>query len=359
MRLGTAFSTPSWFTASTNWGGCEGGGCTGGWVELRSGKARGLGARPPAAAPPGALPAGHHRRRSAAAQQAQAQARTCWCISTDHTTRGFLLAPCVSCCTCSVSLSLRFTPWWCCSRGGRGRRTARWAAARRGTQSARCAACPAPPRVPRTCSPSRPECSSEARGWCSERRRTTCCHTLRSSSTRTGLIRKSTAPCVTPRSTTFVSPLEDITAGGQGQESARSGRAARGQEMPAAAPRQQMWALPGGALPAAAAPLTDDGQLQLESNVLQQLEAVHVCRRQGSGPGARALAPRAAPSCSCRPAAAARAAVPARFQPRAGTPAHAPGMYTSESTRSNWWLCSCRSRSSCSASWPLDRVSTS
>ena len=42
-------------------------------------------------------------------------------------------------------------------------------------------------------------------------RRTTCCHTLRSSSMRTGLIRKSTAPCVTPRSTVLVSPLADIT----------------------------------------------------------------------------------------------------------------------------------------------------
>ncbi len=41
---------------------------------------------------------------------------------------------------------------------------------------------------------------------------TTCCHTFRSSSTRTGLMRKSTAPCVTPRRTTLVSPLEDITA---------------------------------------------------------------------------------------------------------------------------------------------------
>ena len=44
-------------------------------------------------------------------------------------------------------------------------------------------------------------------------RRTTCCHTFRSSSILTGLIRKSTAPCVTPRNTTFVSPLDDITAG--------------------------------------------------------------------------------------------------------------------------------------------------
>ena len=44
-------------------------------------------------------------------------------------------------------------------------------------------------------------------------RRTTCCHTLRSSSMRTGLMRKSTAPCVTPRSTVLVSPFPDITAG--------------------------------------------------------------------------------------------------------------------------------------------------
>jgi hypothetical protein len=43
-------------------------------------------------------------------------------------------------------------------------------------------------------------------------RRTTCCHTFRSSSTRTGLIRKSTAPWVTPRNTTLVSPFELITA---------------------------------------------------------------------------------------------------------------------------------------------------
>lgn len=43
-------------------------------------------------------------------------------------------------------------------------------------------------------------------------RRTTCCHTFRSSSILTGLIRKSTAPCVTPRRTTFVSPFDDITA---------------------------------------------------------------------------------------------------------------------------------------------------
>lgn len=40
---------------------------------------------------------------------------------------------------------------------------------------------------------------------------TTCCQTFRSSSIRTGLMRKSTAPCVTPRSTTVVSPLDDIT----------------------------------------------------------------------------------------------------------------------------------------------------
>lgn len=52
----------------------------------------------------------------------------------------------------------------------------------------------------------------------SRRRRTTCCQALRSSSIRTGLIRKSTAPCVTPRSTTFVSPFDDITA----QESQRA-----------------------------------------------------------------------------------------------------------------------------------------
>lgn len=37
---------------------------------------------------------------------------------------------------------------------------------------------------------------------------------------------------------------------------------------------------------------------------------------------------------------------------------HAPGMYTSDSTRSNWLCCSCRSRSSWSASCPLVRVST-
>ena len=43
-------------------------------------------------------------------------------------------------------------------------------------------------------------------------RRTTCCHTFRSSSILTGLIRKSTAPCVTPRRTTLVSPFDDITA---------------------------------------------------------------------------------------------------------------------------------------------------
>lgn len=43
-------------------------------------------------------------------------------------------------------------------------------------------------------------------------RRTTCCHTFLSSSILTGLMRKSTAPWVTPRKTTGVSPLEDITA---------------------------------------------------------------------------------------------------------------------------------------------------
>jgi hypothetical protein len=45
-------------------------------------------------------------------------------------------------------------------------------------------------------------------------RRTTCCQMLRSSSILTGLIRKSQAPWVTPRSTVVCSPLDDITAGG-------------------------------------------------------------------------------------------------------------------------------------------------
>lgn len=47
---------------------------------------------------------------------------------------------------------------------------------------------------------------------CSRFRLTTCCHKFRSSSMRTGLMRKSTAPCVTPRSTVLVSPFELITA---------------------------------------------------------------------------------------------------------------------------------------------------
>ena len=51
----------------------------------------------------------------------------------------------------------------------------------------------------------------------SRRRRTTCCQRLRNSSILTGLIRKSTAPCVTPLRTVVVSPLEDITARGWGK----------------------------------------------------------------------------------------------------------------------------------------------
>lgn len=47
------------------------------------------------------------------------RSRTCWCISTDQTTRGFLLAPCVSCCTWIASDSFRLVPWWCC-RGWMG-----------------------------------------------------------------------------------------------------------------------------------------------------------------------------------------------------------------------------------------------
>jgi len=43
-------------------------------------------------------------------------------------------------------------------------------------------------------------------------RRTTCCQIFLSSSMRTGLIRKSQAPCVTPRITVVCSSLADITA---------------------------------------------------------------------------------------------------------------------------------------------------
>jgi hypothetical protein len=51
--------------------------------------------------------------------------------------------------------------------------------------------------------------------------RMTCCQMLRSSSIRTGLIKKSTAPWVTPRSTVACSPLEDITAGTGGSDRTR------------------------------------------------------------------------------------------------------------------------------------------
>lgn len=43
-------------------------------------------------------------------------------------------------------------------------------------------------------------------------RRTTCCQIFLSSSMRTGFIRKSQAPCVTPRITVVCSSLADITA---------------------------------------------------------------------------------------------------------------------------------------------------
>lgn len=46
---------------------------------------------------------------------------------------------------------------------------------------------------------------------CALERRMTCCQMLRSSSMRTGLMRKSHAPCVTPRITVVCSPLDDIT----------------------------------------------------------------------------------------------------------------------------------------------------
>lgn len=47
--------------------------------------------------------------------------------------------------------------------------------------------------------------------WCLLRL-TTCCQIFLSSSIRTGLMRKSQAPCVTPRITVVCSPFEDITA---------------------------------------------------------------------------------------------------------------------------------------------------
>jgi hypothetical protein len=110
-------------------------------------------------------------------------------------------------------------------------------------------------------------CRSTSAPTDSRRLRTTCCQALRSSSMRTGLIKKSTAPCVTPRSTTFVSPLDDITAGMSWSAVGHcltSGIISYCTEMSGGCPRH----------------LTDDGKIELQADVLQQLEAVHVCSSQ-------------------------------------------------------------------------------
>lgn len=214
-------------------------------------------------------------------------------------------------------------------------------------------------RLRLTWSTSRPECSSAARLWCRLRRRTTCCHTFRSSSTRTGLMRKSTAPWVTPRSTTLVSPLDDITVGAQ-EEARWCGRVSAGGTGSSAQQRgqeherqRQSSRLPAGA-PLIA--LTDDGQVQLQANLLQQLETIHVCRHQTRR--VQASKSEAAEAAGSGGAGAQHAGQRRRLSRQHPRSHSEPGMYTSDSTRSNWWFWSWRSRSTSSASSPLDRVST-
>ena len=97
------------------------------------------------------------------------------------------------------------------------------------------------------------------------RRRTTCCHTFRNSSILTGFMRKSTAPCVTPLSTTGVSPLEDITAAPV-TESADFEASVICMGVRSIVDLQT---------------LTYHWQVQLQSNSLQQLEAIHICTPTG------------------------------------------------------------------------------
>lgn len=81
---------------------------------------------------------------------------------------------------------------------------------------------PHPPATTPRCLPQAvPPRSGVQPGWRLESQPAAAARPVASSSgrQRTGLIKKSTAPCVTPRSTTLVSPLEDITAGpGRGHQ---------------------------------------------------------------------------------------------------------------------------------------------
>ena len=113
-------------------------------------------------------------------------------------------------------------------------------------------------------------------------RLTTCCHTFLNSSTRTGLIRKSTAPCVTPRSTTLVSPLDDITAEqrkefflGLHGSSDRHPSQIIANHKSVDAQQRPMW-------------LTDDWEIHLQPHLLQQSEAIHVCSQMREGHQQRA-----------------------------------------------------------------------
>ena len=129
MRLGTALSTPSWFTASTNCGAeaeteCSGHALVGSVaaaIRLIApfivSACRGLFQKCKLASQHTHAAPLYIQTMCSPALPLTHPCPTCWCISTLHTTRGFLLAPCVSCCTWIVSLSLRFTPWWCCGAG--------------------------------------------------------------------------------------------------------------------------------------------------------------------------------------------------------------------------------------------------
>jgi hypothetical protein len=108
-------------------------------------------------------------------------------------------------------------------------------------------------------------------------RRTTCCQMLRSSSTRTGLMRKSHAPCVTPRMTVVCSPLADITVccacgvvQGRGRGGGMSSLATTAGQHAQQTLRQHP--------PSTQKQLTDDRETQLQPNCLQELEAIHVWR---------------------------------------------------------------------------------